>query len=224
MPAGRAHRRGARRIHQQAGLGSRTAGARQCRCGIRASKGTSACLRSLPIRWWSARSRRWSSCATACFPASILLPGSARSGAPLTIAAFATVFGRWGSVFIAVSVLLFAFSTLLSWSLYGQRCFEYLFGLRGTGLYRLLFLVVIVLGATMDLRLAWELSDTLNGLMALPNLVALWALSPHRAAPDAPVRRAAPQGTSAAKSAYAIGKSLRFPEKFPLPLCLAGGW
>ena len=87
-------------------------------------------------------------------------------------------FGRWGSVFIAVSVLLFAFSTLLSWSLYGQRCFEYLFGLRGTGLYRLLFLVVIVLGATMDLRLAWELSDTLNGLMALPNLVALWALSP----------------------------------------------
>ena len=102
----------------------------------------------------------------------------ALSGAPLTIAAFATVFGRWGSVFIAVSVLLFAFSTLLSWSLYGQRCFEYLFGLRGTGLYRLLFLVVIVLGATMDLRLAWELSDTLNGLMALPNLVALWALSP----------------------------------------------
>lgn len=100
------------------------------------------------------------------------------SGAPLTIAAFATVFGKWGSVFIAISILLFAFSTLLSWSLYGQRCFEYLFGLRGTGLYRLLFLVVIVLGATMDLRLAWELSDTLNGLMALPNLIALWGLAP----------------------------------------------
>ena len=100
------------------------------------------------------------------------------SGAPLTIAAFATVFGKWGSLFIAVSILLFAFSTLLSWSLYGQRCFEYLFGLRGTGLYRLSFLLVIVLGATMDLTLAWALSDTLNGLMALPNLIALWALSP----------------------------------------------
>ena len=99
------------------------------------------------------------------------------TGAPLTIAAYETFFGSFGSVFISLSIVLFAFPTLLGWSLYGQRCFEYLSRGGNTIVYKFLFVIVIVLGATMDLSLAWELSDTLNGLMALPNLIALIALS-----------------------------------------------
>ncbi len=93
-------------------------------------------------------------------------------------AAFSTVFGSAGPMFIAVAILLFAFSTVLGWSHYGSKAFEYLFGEKATIAYKCVFVLFIVLGATMDLSLAWNLSDTFNGLMALPNLIGVVTLSP----------------------------------------------
>ncbi|MBR2552131.1 MAG: alanine:cation symporter family protein, partial [Erysipelotrichaceae bacterium] len=87
--------------------------------------------------------------------------------------AFSTVFGRFGAVFIAIAILLFAFSTVLGWSQYGTRSFEYLFGTRSTIVFRVVFVVFVLLGSTMDLKLAWALSDTFNGLMAIPNLIGV---------------------------------------------------
>jgi AGCS family alanine or glycine:cation symporter len=98
--------------------------------------------------------------------------------AALNIDAFATVFGaRAGSLIIASCMALFAMATVLGWSLYGARCCEYLLGPRGVKPYLTLYVLAAVAGATMDLGLAWEISDTLNGLMAVPNLIALLALS-----------------------------------------------
>ncbi len=92
--------------------------------------------------------------------------------------AFATVFGPAGPAFIAVAILLFAFSTVLGWSHYGSKAFEYLFGSRAAVIYRVVFIVFILGGATMSLNLAWDLSDTFNGLMAIPNLIGVLSLSP----------------------------------------------
>ncbi len=86
---------------------------------------------------------------------------------------FSTVFGHFGAAFIALAILLFAFSTVLGWSQYGMRSFEYLFGTRATILFRVIFVAFVLIGATMDLSLAWELSDTFNGLMAIPNLIGV---------------------------------------------------
>ena len=98
------------------------------------------------------------------------------TGAQLTAAAFSTVFGPLGGGFVAVSLVLFAFSTLLGWSYYGQRAAEYLFGARAMPVYKALFVAAAIAGCTMRLDLAWALSDTFNGLMALPNLVGVLAL------------------------------------------------
>lgn len=92
--------------------------------------------------------------------------------------AFSTVFGSAGPAFIAIAILLFAFSTVLGWSHYGSKAFEYLFGSKATVIYRVIFIVFIWCGATMSLSLAWDLSDTFNGLMAIPNLVGVLTLSP----------------------------------------------
>ena len=81
-----------------------------------------------------------------------------------------------GGGFVAVSLVLFAFSTLLGWSYYGQRAVEYLFGARAVPVYKALFVAAAAVGCTMRLDLAWALSDTFNGLMALPNLVGVLAL------------------------------------------------
>lgn len=102
----------------------------------------------------------------------------ASSGSALVGEAFATVFGSFGPAFIAVAILLFAFSTVLGWSHYGTKAFEYLFGTKATIIYRVVFIAVVFLGATMSLDLAWDLSDTFNGLMAIPNLIGVVALSP----------------------------------------------
>ena len=92
--------------------------------------------------------------------------------------AFATVFGdRLGSLAIAVGITFFALATVLSWGLYGTRCCEYLLGSKMIRPYQIIFVAVTIVGATMDISLAWDISDTLNGLMALPNLVALLGLS-----------------------------------------------
>ena len=96
----------------------------------------------------------------------------------LNAAALGTVFTqKGGALIIAVGLALFAFSTILGWALYGTRCCEFLFGPKAIKPYQIIFLVVIFVGATMDLGLAWSIADTLNGLMALPNLIALVALS-----------------------------------------------
>ncbi len=91
--------------------------------------------------------------------------------------AFSTVFGKAGSAFIAIAILLFAFSTVLGWSQYGSKGFEYLFGRKAVVGYKVVFVVFVVIGATMDLSLAWDLSDTFNGMMAIPNLIGVVALS-----------------------------------------------
>ena len=100
------------------------------------------------------------------------------TGSALVGEAFSTVFGSVGPAFIAVAILLFAFSTVLGWSHYGTKAFEYLFGSGATIIYRVIFIVFILFGATMSLDLAWDLSDTFNGLMAIPNLIGVVSLSP----------------------------------------------
>ena len=100
------------------------------------------------------------------------------AGSALVGQAFATVFGQLGPIFIALAILLFAFSTVLGWSHYGSTAFEYLFGSKATVGYKVVFVVFIVVGATMNLSLAWDLSDTFNGLMAIPNLIGVVTLSP----------------------------------------------
>ncbi|WP_330372007.1 alanine/glycine:cation symporter family protein [Pseudobutyrivibrio ruminis] len=95
----------------------------------------------------------------------------------LVAEAFSTVFGKFGYAFIAIAILLFAFSTTLGWSQYGSKGFEYLFGRKNVKIYQVIFVAFIVVGATMDLSLAWDISDTLNGMMAIPNLIGVLALS-----------------------------------------------
>ncbi|MCH5263305.1 MAG: alanine:cation symporter family protein [Lachnospiraceae bacterium] len=92
--------------------------------------------------------------------------------------AFSTVFGSFGPMFIAVAILLFAFSTALGWSHYGSKAWEYLFGTKSTIAYKIAFIIIVYLGSTMNLKLAWDLSDTFNGLMAMPNLIGVLCLSP----------------------------------------------
>ena len=96
----------------------------------------------------------------------------------LNVAAFGTVFGdQFGSLLIAVGLALFAYSTVLGWALYGTRACEFIFGSKAIRPYQIIFIIIIVVGATMDLGLAWDIADTLNGLMAIPNLIAVIALS-----------------------------------------------
>lgn len=99
------------------------------------------------------------------------------SGVALTSAAFESVFGALGSKFISIAVMLFAFSTILGWSYYGERAIEYLFGLKAVPVYKILFILVIFLGCNASLQLVVDISDTFNGFMALPNLIAVTLLS-----------------------------------------------
>ncbi len=99
-------------------------------------------------------------------------------GIELNMAAFASVYsGNLSGVIIAVGLTLFALSTILSWSLYGTRCVEYLMGSKAVKVYQIIFVGIVVVGATIEMDLAWAISDTLNGLMAIPNLIALFGLS-----------------------------------------------
>ena len=102
---------------------------------------------------------------------------SLANGSVLTNSAFATVFGPWGSVFTSIALTLFAFSTFLGWSYYGERGMEYLFGARAVPVYKILFIIMVFVGCVARLELVWSLSDTFNMLMALPNLAALLLLS-----------------------------------------------
>ena len=96
----------------------------------------------------------------------------------LNAAALGTVFGaKGGAIIIALCLALFAFSTVLSWGMYGTRCCEFLFGTKAIKPYQIIFVLIVIVGATMNLSLAWDIADTLNGLMAIPNLIALVGLS-----------------------------------------------
>lgn len=98
------------------------------------------------------------------------------SGAGLAIKAFNTVLPA-GSYIVTIGLVLFAFTTVLAWAYYGEKCFEYLFGTRGIIIYRIIFCLAIIPGAALKLEVAWSLSNIANGLMAIPNLIALIALS-----------------------------------------------
>ena len=102
-----------------------------------------------------------------------------RLGAPLTAAAFSSVLGPWGGAVVSLSLLLFAFSSILGWSWYGEQSILYLTGSRRlVPAYRLVFLSCVVLGSVWEGEAEWELVDLCNALMAIPNLTALLLLSP----------------------------------------------
>lgn len=99
------------------------------------------------------------------------------SDATLVAKSFANVFGIWGERFIAVAILLFAFTTVLGWDHYGTKAWEYLFGTKSVVIYRIFHLITIMCGALLTSSLAWDISDTFNGLMMVPNLIGVIALS-----------------------------------------------
>ena len=98
--------------------------------------------------------------------------------ATLVANAFGKVFGPIGNIFVAVAILLFAFTTVLGWSHYGCKSFEYLFGEKATKFYRVFFVLMIVSGSLMTSSIAWDISDTFNGMMMIPNLIGVVSLSP----------------------------------------------
>lgn len=100
-----------------------------------------------------------------------------KDGAALSTACFTSVFGSWGKGFVCVSITLFAFATMIAWSAYGQKALEYLAGDRFRNGYRVLFAAVAVLGCQLGLDAVWNLCDSFNGLMAIPNIAALFLLS-----------------------------------------------
>ena len=105
----------------------------------------------------------------------LLLEGA--GDATLVAKAFAGLFGVWGERFIAIAILLFAFTTVLGWDHYGGKAWEYLFGEKTKTLYKVIHLVTIMCGALLTSSLAWDISDTFNGLMMVPNLIGVIALS-----------------------------------------------
>lgn len=94
----------------------------------------------------------------------------------MTLAAFQSVFA-WGGFVVTIGLILFAFTTLIGWSYYGEKCVEYLFGVKSVPIYRIVFTLIVIPGAILELDAVWMISDICNGLMAFPNLIALCALS-----------------------------------------------
>ena len=100
------------------------------------------------------------------------------NGVALTQSAFSTIFSNFGPALLTIFLVLFAFTTILGWNYYGERCFEFLFGVRFIWLYRVVFVLMVLLGGFIELDMVWIIADIVNALMALPNLIALLALSP----------------------------------------------
>ena len=98
--------------------------------------------------------------------------------ATLVSQAFGNIFGAVGEMFVAVAMLLFAFTTVLGWSQYGTKAVEYLLGEKAVKVYKVIFVLMIISGAVMTSSIAWDISDTFNGLMMIPNLIGVAALSP----------------------------------------------
>ncbi len=103
---------------------------------------------------------------------------SGETGAALTSAAFETALPGVGAYVVTISLAIFAFTTIIGWSIYGERCVQYLFGVKSVMPFRILWVIAIFFGAIADLGYIWLLADTLNALMAIPNLIALLLLSP----------------------------------------------
>ena len=101
------------------------------------------------------------------------------AGAELTISGFTATYGGWVSLLTAIAMCCFAFSTIIGWGLYGSRCIEFLGGEKFVRPFLVVYSFVSIVGATMNLGLLWDISDTFNGLMAVPNLIALLMLSGH---------------------------------------------
>ena len=99
------------------------------------------------------------------------------AGAELTISGFISTYGNWVTVFTAVAMICFAFSTILGWGLYGARCVEFVFSNKAVKPFMIIYSLVCILGATVDLGLIWGIADTCNGFMAIPNLIALILMS-----------------------------------------------
>lgn len=103
---------------------------------------------------------------------------SSMNDATLVADAFGNVFGPFGTVFVSIAILLFAFTTVVGWSHYGTKSFEYLFGIKAAKGYKVFFVLMMISGAVMTSSLAWDISDTFNGMMMIPNLIGVLALSP----------------------------------------------
>lgn len=99
------------------------------------------------------------------------------AGAELTISGFMATYGNWVTIFTAVAMCCFAFSTIISWGLYGARCIEFIASEKVIKPFMVVYALVAIVGATVDLGLIWSIADTFNGLMAIPNLIALFLLS-----------------------------------------------
>ena len=106
------------------------------------------------------------------------IPYGSAAGAELTISGFTSIYGNWVSIFTAVAMCCFAFSTIIGWGLYGARCMEFLLGTKTIKPFMVAYSLVALLGATVDLGLIWSIAETFNGLMAIPNLIALFLLAP----------------------------------------------
>ena len=107
----------------------------------------------------------------------VSIPYGQAAGAELTIQGFTATYGNWVSIFTAVAMCCFAFSTILGWGLYGARCIEFLFSSKVTKPFMVVYSLVAILGATADLGLMWNIAETFNGLMSIPNLIARFLLS-----------------------------------------------
>lgn len=99
------------------------------------------------------------------------------AGAELTISGFVNTYGNWVSIFTAIAMCCFAFSTIIGWGLYGARCLEFIVGSKVNKVFMVIYSLVAILGATVDLGVLWGIADTCNGLMAIPNLIGLFLLS-----------------------------------------------
>ena len=107
----------------------------------------------------------------------IAVPYGEAAGAELTIRGFTSTYGSWISIFTAFAMCCFAFSTTIGWGLYGARCIEFLFSEKVTKPFMVVYSLVAIVGATANLGLMWSIAETFNGLMAIPNLIALFLLS-----------------------------------------------
>ena len=108
----------------------------------------------------------------------IEIPYGQAAGAELTIGGFTSVYGNWVSIFTAIAMCCFAFSTIVGWGLYGARCAEFLLGSKILLPFNIAYCLVSILGATTDLGLIWSISDTFNGFMTVPNLIGVFLLTP----------------------------------------------
>ncbi len=119
------------------------------------------------------------SCGTVNLETGVLTEAAEKVGSSSLMAyAFEQTFGYAGAAFVAIAILLFAYSTVLGWSHYGATACEYLFGTKSVLIYRIVFVCIVLAGSVIEAQLAWDISDTFNGLMMIPNLIGVLVLSP----------------------------------------------